>query len=225
MPITSTSSYRPNGGGDFTDVVELGDGTVRALIGDVMGHGPDEAELGERLRKVWHSAVVSDVPDGQILPLMHGVVAESARDAGPLGRFATVCELVVAGANSDAGGGATAVVRSAGHPPPLLIDTAPTRYSDLRVGPPLGVPTIGTDELWQPLAIQLAPNSCLVLYTDGLLDAYATEVSLGFDELAQAAGSWRPDQDVDSGAWLSRLLNSAPRQPTDDTAVVVLAIP
>ncbi|MGH9295770.1 MAG: response regulator, partial [Acidimicrobiales bacterium] len=46
--------YRPGGdqallGGDFFDVVELDDGTIRAMIGDVAGHGPDEAALGVRL--------------------------------------------------------------------------------------------------------------------------------------------------------------------------------
>ncbi|MGH9058295.1 MAG: response regulator, partial [Acidimicrobiales bacterium] len=37
-------------GGDFLDAVELSDGTVRAIIGDVSGHGPDEAALGVSLR-------------------------------------------------------------------------------------------------------------------------------------------------------------------------------
>ena len=33
-------------GGDFYDLVQDRDGTVHALIGDVSGHGPDEAALG-----------------------------------------------------------------------------------------------------------------------------------------------------------------------------------
>src|SRR5690606_18080372 len=43
--------YRPGGrrmllGGDFYDAVETADGVLRVMIGDVCGHGPDEAALG-----------------------------------------------------------------------------------------------------------------------------------------------------------------------------------
>ena len=57
VPILNDSSlyhalrYQPGRdqallGGDFYDLVELSDGTLHALIGDVCGHGPDEAALG-----------------------------------------------------------------------------------------------------------------------------------------------------------------------------------
>jgi CheY-like chemotaxis protein len=42
-------------GGDFYDVVQTPDGTVHALIGDVSGHGPDEAALGVGLRIAWRT--------------------------------------------------------------------------------------------------------------------------------------------------------------------------
>ena len=59
--VTCASHYRPGRaravlGGDFYDVVETPDGRVRAVIGDVMGHGPDEAALGVHLRVAWRSA-------------------------------------------------------------------------------------------------------------------------------------------------------------------------
>ena len=51
------SRNRPAGGslmlgGDFFDAVELEDSRVRVVIGDVCGHGPDEAALGVALRIV-----------------------------------------------------------------------------------------------------------------------------------------------------------------------------
>lgn len=56
--------YIPGGngllGGDFYDAVELGDGRVVCLIGDVAGHGPDEAALVRpcgRPGARWSSAV------------------------------------------------------------------------------------------------------------------------------------------------------------------------
>ena len=53
-PVAVVTRYRPGGpeallGGDFFDVIECPDGTVRLLIGDVCGHGPDEAAIGVAL--------------------------------------------------------------------------------------------------------------------------------------------------------------------------------
>lgn len=52
--------YRPGRsrallGGDFYDTVRTQDGTVHAMIGDVSGHGPDEAALGVELRIAWRA--------------------------------------------------------------------------------------------------------------------------------------------------------------------------
>ena len=49
--VGSSTGYRPGRrrallGGDFYDAVEIADGTVHVVIGDVCGHGPDEAALG-----------------------------------------------------------------------------------------------------------------------------------------------------------------------------------
>ena len=60
-------------GGDFFDVVETSDGVVRAVIGDVMGHGPDEAALGVHLRVAWRTLVLAGVPDEQILATLSQV--------------------------------------------------------------------------------------------------------------------------------------------------------
>ena len=46
-------------GGDFYDAVELGDGALRIVIGDVSGHGPDEAALGAALRGAWRALVLA----------------------------------------------------------------------------------------------------------------------------------------------------------------------
>ncbi|NEC16794.1 PP2C family protein-serine/threonine phosphatase, partial [Streptomyces parvus] len=52
--LSFAARYRPGRsrallGGDFYDVVRTPDGTVHAMIGDVCGHGPDEAALGVEL--------------------------------------------------------------------------------------------------------------------------------------------------------------------------------
>ena len=45
-------------GGDFYDVVERADGSVLAVVGDVAGHGPDEAALGASLRTGWRTCEI-----------------------------------------------------------------------------------------------------------------------------------------------------------------------
>ena len=54
-PGCIVTQYRPSRenallGGDFYDVVQTPDGTVHIMVGDVAGHGPDEAALGAALR-------------------------------------------------------------------------------------------------------------------------------------------------------------------------------
>ncbi len=58
--VRHCTRYRPGRdrallGGDFHDTVETADGTVHAIIGDVSGHGADEASLGVRLRMAWRT--------------------------------------------------------------------------------------------------------------------------------------------------------------------------
>ena len=84
--VSCASHYRPGRaravlGGDFFDVVETADGRVRAVIGDVMGHGPDEAALGVHLRVAWRALVLADVPDDQILSRSRGCSRPRARAA------------------------------------------------------------------------------------------------------------------------------------------------
>ena len=58
--VDIVTRYRPSRqnallGGDFYDVVQTPDRTVHVMIGDVAGHGPDEAALGVALRIGWRA--------------------------------------------------------------------------------------------------------------------------------------------------------------------------
>ena len=62
--IALSTTYAPGRrrsllGGDFYDAVELDDGTLHVLIGDVSGHGPDEAALGACLRVAWRTLMLA----------------------------------------------------------------------------------------------------------------------------------------------------------------------
>ena len=65
-PVRALEATRPGErrrvlGGDFYDVVEGADGRLHLLVGDVSGHGPDEAALGVHLRVAWRTLVLAGV--------------------------------------------------------------------------------------------------------------------------------------------------------------------
>jgi serine phosphatase RsbU (regulator of sigma subunit) len=217
--VACSTYYRPGRddavlGGDFFDVVEVEDGVVRAVIGDVMGHGPDEAALGVHLRVAWRTLLLAGIPDAQILPSLNRLLDA---EEGEHPRFVTACDLTIAQDVMSA--------RVAGHPAPLLSDVGPPRYLDLRVGAPLGVRVRpGLADGWPENRIPLAAGSTVLLYTDGLLDAYADTAapdSLGVAELIRAVAACTRRGEAPN-AWLPTLLSTAPNESIDDTAVVVL---
>jgi serine phosphatase RsbU (regulator of sigma subunit) len=155
-------SYRPGRdqallGGDFYDLIELSDGTLHALIGDVAGHGPDEAALGVCLRVAWRTLVLSGRDPDQTLACLQEVL-ERERHRKEV--FATVAMVSL-----DAQAG-TGNLRLAGHPPPVVLGKDPRLLTEERPGPPLGL----FDVDWPGIPVSLGPNWSLMLYTDGLIE-------------------------------------------------------
>ena len=92
-------------------------GTVHAIVGDVCGHGPDEAALGALLRVSWRALVLAGVDEPQLLPKLQQVLVSERHDRS---LFTTAVHRRPAPA--DAGRPAReALVRLAGHPPPLVL--------------------------------------------------------------------------------------------------------
>jgi serine phosphatase RsbU (regulator of sigma subunit) len=142
-------------GGDFYDAVTGSDGTVHAIVGDVCGHGPDEAALGALLRVSWRALVLAGVPEPRLLPELQRVLLSERHDRS---LFTTVATVAVTGRS--------ARVRVAGHPPPVALAPAPHQLQ-----PPVGLPLgIAERSEWTPLEIELAAGWGLLLYTDGLVE-------------------------------------------------------
>ena len=157
--------YEPGGerrllGGDFYDTVEGADGTLHVVIGDVCGHGPDEAALGVNLRIAWRAMVLSGADDAQLLPTLSRLLVHE-RDR--TGVFATLALLTI---DADL---RHARLRLAGHPPPLLVPPdGPARPLPVaKLGRPIGVVL---DDHWEVLDVELPARWALLLYTDGLVE-------------------------------------------------------
>lgn len=146
-------------GGDFFDVVERRDGTLRVLIGDVSGHGPDEAALGISARVAWRSLILAGAEDHEILPLLDRIlVAERGTDGSA---FATICDVTITPDRQ------RLHHRLAGHPPPILVGRQNRLFDRSNLGPPVGS---FPDVAWRTTTEAIEGASALVLYTDGLVD-------------------------------------------------------
>jgi serine phosphatase RsbU (regulator of sigma subunit) len=215
--------YRPGGGGDvlggdFYDVVELEDGTLRAVIGDVCGHGPDEAALGVCLRIAWRTLVVAGTAHERVLPALDDVlVAERQNDE----TFCTVCDIAI---DPDR---RAATARLAGHPPPLLLRPAPTAWPGVECRSPLGVVP---GQTWPGVTTELAGPWGILLYTDGLIEGRqpGSDDRLGVDGLITrlreyGLGAAAPGWEAGLEATLAWVEEQHGGPLADDVALMLLA--
>jgi serine phosphatase RsbU (regulator of sigma subunit) len=161
------SFYRPGRhrallGGDFYDAIETSARRLHLLVGDVCGHGVDEAALGVALRVAWRALVLAGVRDDAILPAMEQVLVSERRSDEV---FATVAMVTV---DLESG---MARVRLAGHPPPIVLQDSRVTVCDTQPGMVLGVlPGI----MCPSVDVELGPGDwALLIYTDGLIEGRA----------------------------------------------------
>jgi serine phosphatase RsbU (regulator of sigma subunit) len=216
--------YRPgrNGsllGGDFYDAVELPDGTLHATIGDVSGHGPDEAALGVALRIAWRSLVLAGLPTAEVLDTVQRLLVHERVKYS----FVTLCMVSIA---PDRGSLSMCL---AGHPPPLLVSGEDGRLlPDEKLGVPLGVLP---DATWEPLEVALEPGWSVLLYTDGVFEGRVGDnpERLGHDNMVglllrilRGNPDWRADQAAVLDELIASVeeLNQGPLD--DDIAMAIL---
>jgi serine phosphatase RsbU (regulator of sigma subunit) len=215
--VDIVTRYRPSRasallGGDFYDVVQTPDRTVHVVIGDVAGHGPDEAALGAALRIAWRTLTLSGI---------HGEAAmrqlERILDAESAGRvtFATMLSLAV-----DPDSPRVIVVR-AGHPGMLVQGSGTVDWFEPPSGPAVG---LGGDR-WPQYAMELTEGVGLVLLTDGLFEVHSGRGAdrLGENGLLELARSLAT---LPGPAFVDALIDQAEARAeahggfTDDVAVV-----
>ena len=223
--IVITTRYLPGRerallGGDFLDVVQTLDGMVHAVIGDVSGHGPDEAALGVCLRITWRALTLAGQRDTELLDLLEQVlVAERPRDD----MFATATILTIDPAAR------TATLHLAGHHEPLLCTAHTATEVTAAHGIALGIARgLGR---WYPTTVALPAEGALLLYTDGLTEGYtgAGEERLEASGLIDLIRDTRADDtradDIDG--FLDHLIATAQRlnagRHADDLAVLHLS--
>jgi serine phosphatase RsbU (regulator of sigma subunit) len=155
--------YSPGGqrlllGGDFFDVIQTADGIVHSVIGDVCGHGPDEAALGVSMRVAWRTMVLADRPTAEVLSVVDQVFTHERYKSN---LFTTLCMLSVDPSRT------TGTLHLVGHPPPLLITDSGVRELKAPIRTPVGV---GDGSRWPNSEVELGDRWTVLLYTDGLIE-------------------------------------------------------
>jgi serine phosphatase RsbU (regulator of sigma subunit) len=203
-------------GGDFYDVVQTAPDRLAMVVGDVCGHGVDEAALGVELRVAWRALVLAGVDDDAVLPAIEQVlISERSGDVV----FATLAMVTVNLAEREAS------IRLAGHPPPLLISGGALVPLPHRHGPVLGI----FDDSEQPATRVRLPDDdwTLLLYTDGLIDGRAggvggrLEVAGLRSMITSAQARGLPPESL--APWLVAQAEAANEAPfVDDVAMLIL---
>ena len=181
--IDIITRYRPSRayallGGDFYDVVQTPDGTVHVMVGDVAGHGPDEAALGVALRIGWRALTFAGLRGNE---RMHQLERLLLTERPRKGIFATLLSLAFAPDSLRF----TAV--RAGHPGMLMHGNNDVRWIEPPAGPALG---LGAHE-WPVNELELPDGHGLLLLTDGLFEGHSGTGNerLGEDGLLELARS------------------------------------
>jgi serine phosphatase RsbU (regulator of sigma subunit) len=170
-------------GGDWYDVVALGEGQVAVAMGDVVGQGAQAAAVMADLRQALRSCA------GERDPSPATVIGQLNHEAlaSGLGEMTTLVYIVV---STRLG---TARLTNAGHCPPLLLGPdGEARFLEDGLSCPLGV--VEVDE--QPeVSVTFDPGMTLVLYTDGLVESRTRPLGDGLRQLrrATANGPKEPD--------------------------------
>ncbi|MGW2129856.1 PP2C family protein-serine/threonine phosphatase [Streptomyces coelicoflavus] len=221
-PLRFAARYRPGRsrallGGDFYDVVRTPDGTVHAMIGDVCGHGPDEAALGVELRIAWRALTLAGLCGDELLGTLQQVLEHERSDDEI---FATLCAVDISPDGRRAG------LCLAGHPSPLVAAPGvPARLLPYdNNGPALG---LLPGARWPRMQVELGAEWSLMLYTDGLIEGHVGEgrERLGQDGMVemvrrQRAEGLRGEELLRAAVNEVRELNGG--ELADDVAVVLL---
>ncbi|GAB2878713.1 SpoIIE family protein phosphatase [Streptomyces deserti] len=205
-------------GGDWFDVIPLSGARVGLVVGDVVGHGITAAATMGRLRTAVQTLADMDMPPDELLAHLDDLVLRlSEEETTDETASRTVTAFL----------GATCLyavydpvtrrctLARAGHPPPVVV--APdghVSFPELPAGPPLGLGGMA----FEATELELAENSVLGLYTDGLIEGADRDIDLGMARLAHLLS--RPGSDLET-LCATAVQQLVPASQPDDVALLL----
>lgn len=192
-------------GGDWYDVIEVGEGCTALVVGDVAGHGITAAARMTEAKATIRTLVLN-VAHADVVPAANRSLAHF--DSGYIATAA------IAWVDTAAG---TLEWRLAGHVPPVLRTDDGTCLLSGAHHPPIGTDT----EPREQQSISFPTGSLLVLYTDGLVERRDEDIDVGFERLRSLVEQLPPEcTAAEALAAIMRGLRMA--EAEDDVAIVVV---
>jgi GAF domain-containing protein/PAS domain-containing protein len=194
-------------GGDWYQLVDLGDGRVAAVVGDAVGHGLVSAAAMGQLRAAVTTALTATHDPAAALRIVDRFADLSPDTVGASLGVALIDET------------GRVLHASAGHPPLVIVPrSGPLRMLERGRRPLLGY---GADADTEVEVANLALGDTLVLYSDGLIERRRRSFDTGLHELREILDDLR-DRDVDviCREVIDRM--SVHADAEDDVAVMVL---
>ncbi|HYI38254.1 MAG TPA: SpoIIE family protein phosphatase, partial [Thermoleophilaceae bacterium] len=193
-------------GGDWYDAVELDDGRVAVVVGDVVGHGLRAAVVMGQLRTAFRAYALLGTSPADTLARLNRLLMKEGGDL-----MATALYMLL---DRDTG---QVWFASAGHPPALVVsrDSEP-RYLEGGRSVPLGT----SDIAYQEAETWIERGSTLLLYTDGLVERRDTSLDDRLAQLATVAGIAGGELGDVCDQILGGLLGG--QRPSDDVALLAL---
>jgi integral membrane sensor domain MASE1 len=203
-------------GGDFYDVFPADDGSWAVVVGDAMGKGASAAATTALARYTLRAAAVHDRRPSRILQELNDALLRQ----NP-GQSCTVAYSRVELGRDD--GGASLILSSGGHPP-FLVLRADDRVETLET--PALVLGVEADPGLADRPVELRAGETLVVYTDGLTDAYAPRRISNTGDVARVLARCAGLSATETAERItSAMLSDGRRRPRDDILLLVLRIP
>ncbi len=202
-------------GGDYYDIIRLGEHRWAFVVGDVSGKGIPGALVMSMTRSILRSHVEDGYEPAQALIRTNRVLCKDI----PPGMFVTLALLYYDTAKHEV------VLASAGHNPPLF------RRGDVvmplrRPGLPLGADNTGVFEsVIEEGVLPMQPGDLMLLYTDGLTETMNRDGELfGLDRLREALLAYREGPLQNYGLTILRRVSDFRDgyPPSDDVSFIAL---
>jgi serine phosphatase RsbU (regulator of sigma subunit) len=232
-------------GGDFYDMIRVGNGVIGMMVGDVAGHDPAAAAAMGQVRSASRALAGQVTTPAELVDMMR-----SSWELVGVERMTTVVYVRL-----DPSDGSLCLA-SAGHPPPILINQGEAIVAGVEPAPPFGIPsgaTVSTSggngagnggngggngkansrssripsvsdtQRAMGWAGRIEPGGALILYTDGLVERRNRPMQEGIAslrDLVQQAWNGNPDDLCD--AILHRF--TVLEELSDDVALLVVTL-
>ncbi|MEU3980972.1 SpoIIE family protein phosphatase [Streptomyces sp. NPDC026672] len=191
-------------GGDFYEALNTPSGLVVA-VGDVAGHSLDAAMAMGQIRHALRAYAMDDHAPHQILDRLDRLLVTQLP-----GTTVTLCVIQIPAETN------RLRIANAGHLPPLLRPPAGSAVYITDHGPLLG---LGLEHP-PPVEVDVAPDTDVLLVTDGLIERRGTDLQASLDDLAKALTEAPRDTERICDTLLARF----PLDGTDDVALMALRV-